>query len=129
MLPEKPLKVTVADYWGVINEAIPTILNQKNKFHKDIRFLVLYTEYFKNSIILDTYELRERIMRFRGYKEILEYAMQEVPYAVNQKIHKGYIKRFFYTQAGFYKDMLSYKSQRYLYDLSHDIIKEVKING
>ena len=32
ILPAKQLKVTLTDYWRVINEAIPTLLNQKNKF-------------------------------------------------------------------------------------------------
>ncbi|MBS3136820.1 hypothetical protein J4232_00160 [Candidatus Woesearchaeota archaeon] len=47
MLPKKQLKVTLSDYWHVINEGIPTLLNQKSKYHKDVRFLILYTEYFK----------------------------------------------------------------------------------
>src|SRR3989304_4253913 len=29
ILPKKPLKITIVDYWDVINEAIPTIINQK----------------------------------------------------------------------------------------------------
>ena len=32
-IPKRPLKVTLADYWQVLNEAVPTILNQKNKYH------------------------------------------------------------------------------------------------
>ena len=122
ILPEKPLKVTMADYWQVINEAIPTILNQKNKFHKDIRFLILYTEYFKNKKILDTVELNNKIIYFKNYKAILEYANKEVPKIIRQKFHDNYIKRFFYTSAGLYKDVLDYPGTRFLYNLSHNII-------
>src|SRR3989344_1519706 len=31
ILPEKPLKVTISDFWDVINEAVPSIFNEKNK--------------------------------------------------------------------------------------------------
>ena len=124
ILPKKPVKITVADYWGIINEAIPTILNQKNKYHKDIRYLILYTEYLINKRVLDTYELTNRIAKFKNYKEILAYAKKEIPKAIIQTVNKNYIKRYFYTQAGFYKDMLDYKSQRYLYELAHGIISE-----
>lgn len=129
ILPRKPLKITIADYWGVINEAVPAILNQKNKFHKDIRFLVLYTDYFKNKRILSTYELRKKIIEFKGYKEILDYANKEAPRVIAQAVHKSYIKRYFYSQAGFYKDMLGYKAQRLLYNLTHRVIKEAVMHG
>ncbi|MFH1324505.1 MAG: hypothetical protein ABIH64_04600 [Nanoarchaeota archaeon] len=125
ILPKRELKVTIADYWGVVNEAIPTILNEKNKYHKNIRFLVLYTEYFKNKRVLDTYELNREIRKFRNFKEILGYVMNEVPIVVNRNVGKGYIKRYFYTQAGYYKDSIDYESQRYLYELSHHIVKGV----
>ena len=49
ILPKRPLKVTLSDYWQVINEAIPTLLNQKNKYHKDVRSLILYTALCKKS--------------------------------------------------------------------------------
>ena len=29
ILPAKQLKVTFSDYWNVINEAIPTLMNEK----------------------------------------------------------------------------------------------------
>jgi hypothetical protein len=38
--------------------------------------------------------------------------------------NKAYLKRYFYTMAGFYKDMLNYESHKYLYSLTHEIIKE-----
>src|SRR3989338_8462458 len=79
ILPKKPLKATIADYWGVVNEAIPTIMNEKDKYHKNIRFLILYTEYFKNKRILDTYELTREIEKFKNFKEILEYVKREIP--------------------------------------------------
>ena len=123
ILPNPALKVTITDYWQVINESIPTILNQKNKYHKSIRFLVLYTEYFKNGEVLDTFQLDKKINQFKDYKEILEYIKKEVPRIVNKNTKKSYIKRFFYTQAGFYKDLLEYNAQNFLYNLIHLITK------
>ncbi len=121
ILPTKSLKVTTADYWQVINEAVPTILNQKDKYHKDVRFLILYTEYFKTDNILDTFELNQKIEKFVDYQEILQYVEKVVPEIIKKKIKKSYLKRFFYTQAGFYKDLLEYKAQKFLYQLTHKI--------
>lgn len=124
ILPKKDLKVTIADYWGIVNEAVPGILNEKRKFQKEIRFLLLYTEYFKNKDILSTFELTRRINSFKNYKEVMDYIKKEVPELVIKPVHKSYIKRFFYTQAGFYKDITGkYSSGRFLYDLCHNIIK------
>ncbi|HIH42549.1 TPA: hypothetical protein HA246_02805 [Candidatus Woesearchaeota archaeon] len=125
ILPTKPLKVTISDYWHVVNEAIPVILNQKNKFHKDARFLVLYTEYFKANNILDTLQLTQKINEFKNYEELLEYAKMEIPLIMNIKRKKSYIRRFFYSQAGFYKDMLDYKAQKFLYELTHLITRGI----
>lgn len=119
ILPTRPLKVTLSDYWGVVNEAIPTILNRKDKFHKDIRFLVLYTEYFKNGVILDSFQLNQFIARMRNHKEILEYVRKELPGMMKKHSKRSYLKRFFYTQAGYYKDSLEYPSQKFLYELTH----------
>lgn len=118
ILPKKPLKITISDYWSVINEAVPILLNQKNKYHKDIRFLILYTEYFKTNNILDTFQLSKKIEEFKNYNEILEYIKNQVPLIIQKKAKKSYIKRFFYTQAGFYKN-INYAAQRFLYNLSH----------
>jgi len=123
ILPNKPLKITISDYWQVINEAIPTLLNQKNKYHKNIRFLVLYTEYFKNKNILDTFQLNKKIEQFKDYREILKYIKEEVPKNIKKNIKKSYIKRFFYTQSGYYKGLLEYKAQNFLYNLTHIITK------
>ncbi len=123
ILPTKPLKVTLSDYWHVVNEAIPTILNNKDKFHKDIRFLVLYTEYFLSGKILDTFGLRKKISQFKSHEELLNHVKENVPKIMLKKAKKSYIKRFFYTQAGYYKDSLDYKAQRYLYNLTHSITK------
>lgn len=125
ILPTKPLKATVSDYWQVINEAIPTILNQRDKYHKDIRFLVLYTEYFKSGEILDTFQLNQKIEQFKNYREILEYVKEDVPQIISMKMRRSYIKRFFYTQAGFYKELLGYKAQSFLYDLTHTITRGI----
>ena len=105
-LPKKPLKVTLSDYWHIINESIPILLNQKEQFQKNIRFLILYTEYFKNGKVLDTFQLNEKINSFRDYTEILRYLKQELPGIVKNYAKPSYIKRFFYTQAGYYKMVL-----------------------
>src|SRR3990167_3707612 len=97
ILPTKPLKVTLSDYWHVINEAIPTLLNEKNKFHKNIRFLVLYTEYLKTGEVLDTFQLNEKINSFRYYIDVLEYVRQELPIVINNNAKPTYAKRFFYS--------------------------------
>jgi len=123
-LPVKPLKVTLSDYWGVINEAIPTLLNQKNRFHKNIRFLILYTEYFKTGVVLDTFQLDEKINKFKNYKQILNYIKDNVPQIFVKRMKNYYLKRFFYTQAGHYKDSLEYSSQNFLYYLTHQVTKK-----
>lgn len=126
ILPTKPLKVTISDYWHVVNEAVPTLLNQKNKYHKDIRFLVLYTEYFKTGDILDTFQLDKKINNFRDYKDVLKYIKDNVPKVIYKHTKKSYLKRFFYTQAGFYKDLRNYKAQSFLYNLTHSITRDFK---
>ncbi|MDO8642898.1 MAG: hypothetical protein Q7R76_04960 [Candidatus Woesearchaeota archaeon] len=120
ILPKKPLKVTMSDYWNVINEAVPTLLNKKEKFHKNVRFLVLYTEYFKTGAIFDTFELAQKINSFRNYKEILEYIKTEVPKVIGKGAKPSYLKRFFYTQAGYYRDLCEYDAQNFLYTLTHE---------
>ncbi len=122
-LPQKPLKVTLSDYWQVINEAVPTLLNQKNKFHKNIRFLALYTEYFKTGEILDTFQLTEQINSFRDYPDIMKFIKDEAPEILHKHAKPSYLKRFFYTQAGYYKDILYYDAQKFLYNLTHQIVK------
>ncbi len=124
-LPRRPLKVTLADYWQVVNEAVPTLLNQKDKFHKHVRFLILYTEYFKTGEILDTFQLNEKINSFQDYNEVMGYIRQELPTIISKHAKLSYIKRFFYTQAAVYKDFLYYDAQRFLYELTHTIIRGV----
>lgn len=123
IVPTKPLKVTISDYWHVVNEAVPTLLNQKNKYHKDVRFLVLYTEYFKTGEILDTFQLDKKISDFRNYQDVLEYIKENVPLVINRHRKKSYLKRFFYTQAGFYRDLRDYSAQSFLYNLTHSITR------
>ena len=118
-----PLKVTLADFWDVINEAIPTLLNQKNIFHKHVRSLILYTEYFRRRIVLDSFELDKKMDSFKTYRDVLAYVQQNVPAGIQGKIRNSYLKRFFYTQAGYYKDLLEYDAQRFLYDLAHEITR------
>ena len=125
ILPNKPLKVTISDFWDVINEAIPTLLNRKDKFHKNVRYLILYTEYFRTGEVLDTFQLNKKIQHFKNYKEILRYVEENVPEIMNQKTKKSYLKRFFYTQAGMYREIINYEAQRFLYDLTHDITRGI----
>ncbi len=123
LLPRKPLKVTLSDYWHVVNEAIPTLLNEKKTFHKNVRFLILYTEYFKTGETLDTFQLNEKINSFQDYKKVIEYVKKELPAIINEHAKPSYIKRFFYTQAAAYKDLLQYDAQRFLYELTHVITR------
>ena len=122
ILPKRALKVTISDFWQVINEAIPTLLNQKQKYHKNVRFLILYTEYFLSGTVLDTFQLNKAIEHFNNYKEILDYVKKNVPLIMNKKVKKSYLKRFFYTQAGYYRNFLDYSAQRFLYGLTHSIL-------
>ncbi len=124
-LLHKPLKVTLSDYWHVVNEAIPILLNEKDTFHKNVRFLILYTEYFKNGEILDTFQLNEKINSFQDYNEVMEYVKQEVPAIISKHAKPSYAKRFFYTQAGYYKKLLEYQAQSFLYELTHDVARGI----
>ena len=125
MLTQKPLKVTLSDYWAVINEAIPTLLNQKDLFHKNIRFLVLYTEYFKTKNVLDTFELDRKIRSFKDCKEVFEYVKLELPKIIKDYAKPSYAKRFFYTQAAYYKDLREYEAQNFLYELAHGAVRGI----
>lgn len=121
LLPTRPLRVTVADYWQVINEAIPALLNHKEGYHKHIRFLVLYTEYLRTKIILDSYGLDARIRAFRSHADILEYVQIHAPAIITAASKPSYVRRYFYTQAGAYRDMRDYPAQDFLYGLTHAI--------
>ena len=120
ILPQKPLKATLSDYWHVINEAVPTLMNQKDRFHKNVRFLVLYSEYFKSGEVLDTFQLTQKISAFKDYKEVVEYVKSEVPKAISGHVKPSYARRLFYTQAGYYKSLREYAAQSFLYDLAHE---------
>jgi hypothetical protein len=122
-LLQKSLKVTFSDFWNVINEAVPTLLNQKNKFHKNVRFLILYMEYFRTGTVLDSFQLFKKVNSFSDYHKILSYVNENMPQLIQQKIKPSYLKRFFYTQAGFYRESLNYSAQKYLYDLTHSITR------
>ena len=123
ILPTKPLKVTIAQYWEVVNEAIPTLLNEKDKYHKHIRSLILYTEYFKSGSIVDSYELDQKIHNFKNIHEIIKYINENIPIIIQAKATQSYRKRFFYTKAAIYKEHQDYDAQKLLYELSHNIAK------
>jgi hypothetical protein len=122
ILPQKPLKVTLSDYWNTINETVPTIFNEKHRFRKYIRDVILYTAYFKTGQVLSSPELNEKINSFKSFSEVLDYINREVPEIVRKSASKSYIKRFFYTESGGYSDMLKYDSHRFLYELCHSAI-------
>jgi len=121
-LISKSLKVTFSDYWKVINESIPNLLNNKKDFKKSIRSLVLYTNYFSKGIILDSFQLTKGMNSFKDYKSVLKYLDVQVPIIANKKIKKSYLKRFFYTQSGFYRNPSGFEAQRYLKHLSELIL-------
>ena len=123
LLPRRPLKVTLSDYWQVINEAVPTLLNQKDKFHKQVRFLVLYTEYLKNGEVLDTFQLNEKINSFKNYRGVITYIKPELLAIIHKQAKPSYIKRFFYTQAGYYKGLREYHAQSFLYELTREVAR------
>jgi len=123
ILPQKPLKITLADYWGIINEAVPMLLNQKNTYHKSVRYLLLYTHYFLNEQTLDTFQLNKRVLEFKSYQEVLDYIFQNIQKVFVKYGKPSYIKRFFYTQSGYYLKLSGYQAQNYLYDLTHQIIR------
>jgi len=122
-LPCKPVKVTMSDYWSVINEAIPTILNNKDNFRKEIRFLVLYTEYLKNNIILDTFGLKKKIDSFRDYQEVLDYIDAEAPPIINKNNKPSYIKRMYYSLSRFYDEVDEYYSENLLKKLALSVVR------
>ena len=124
ILPKRQLKITLADYWNIINEAVPSVLNNKKAFYKEIRFVVLYTEYLKKGQIIDSFGLMKKISKFNNYKEFLNYLSENVPEIIAKHIKRSYVKRYFYTYAGSYKDLFEYDSHRYLYDLAHKIIEK-----
>ena len=119
VLPLKPLKVTLSDFWNVVNEAIPTLLNEREKYHKNVRFLILYTEFFKTGNVMDSFELSKKIESFKIVEDILEYVKREVPACFRNNAKPSYLRRFFYTWSGVYKKLLEYDAQKFLYSLSH----------
>lgn len=125
ILPKKELRVTVADYWSIINETIPTLLNEKESFHKTIRSLVLYTEYLRENKILDSFELTNLISSFRDYGDVFDYIKREAPFAIKKRVKDRYIKKYFYSQAGFHKKNLEYAGQKDLYEITHAIVQAV----
>lgn len=123
ILPKKELKVTIADYWDVVNEAVTAIFNNKKEFKKKIRTLILYTEYLKDNKILDSKDIKEKIEQFKDYKEVLEYIKNNIILIIHKKTNKSYIKRFFYTQSGFYKEHINFKGIEWLYNISKEIAR------
>ena len=113
----------MSDYWSVINEAIPTILNNKDNFRKEIRFLVLYTEYLKNNLVLDTFGLKKKIDSFKDYQEVLDYTMKEAPDIICKRSRKSYIKRWLYTYSSYYEDLKEYYSHNILKSLALSVIR------
>ncbi len=123
ILPIKPLKVTMADYWDVINEGYPTLINEQKNFRKHIRGIVLYIHYFTSKEILGSIDLDKRISQFKEYTDVERYIGESLPRSMSKITTKSYRKRYFYTQAASYKDLFEYEAYKFLYDLSHQIAK------
>ena len=115
--------MTLSDYWSIINEAVPTLLNQKNIYHKSVRSLVLYTEYFLHNEVLDSFQLSEKIKKFKSYQAVLDYSTENSRKVFGKYGKTSYLKRFFYTQSGYYRKLSGYQAQNYLYDLTHQITR------
>lgn len=122
ILPKKELKVTLSDYWKIINQTLPELIN--NKKIKDCRDLILYTEYLKNKKILDSLELDNKLKEFKNYKEIIYYIFQNSRNIFRKKLKKSYIYRFFYTSSGFFENMRQYTAYDFLYNLCHHITND-----
>lgn len=127
-LPKKDLKVTISRYWMWINESVPNFHNQPDWIEKDSRSLIMYTEYLKNGKILSSEELTKKCKELKNLRKILDYINNEVPFVINKSIKKSYLKRFFYTIAGFCKENLEYDTEQFLLDLVHKITRG-EING
>ena len=123
ILPSRPLKVTLADYWEVIAAAVPMLLNQKNAYRKEVRFLILYTEYFRTGKVLDSFQLDQKIRSFGNYRDILSYIGENTPKIMLRNGTRSYLMRFFYTQAGTYRDLRGYAAQDFLYNLAHQVTR------
>ena len=57
------------------------------------------------------------------YQDVLEYIKMHALIAVKNKAKEGYIKRYFYTQAGFHKHNIAYAGQKVLYHISRAIAR------
>jgi len=129
ILLKKQIRTTIANYWNVVNETLPDVSNEPENIRKNVKQLILFTEYFKTGRILDTRELREHAKKFKDKKQVVEYIKINFPLSVKNKASINYLKRFFYTYAGFYKEALEYKGQREMYHLSHNVLHGVLKNG
>lgn len=119
ILIQKPLKTTFSHYWSIINEAVPEYLNYQNT--KQLRSLILHTEYYKNKQVLNPKELYDKV---NSLKDPLQYLKEDAPKVISAHCKKSYLKRFIYTQAGFYKEY-EYDAQKYLYELAHLVAHEL----
>ena len=75
--------------------------------------------------MLDTFQLTQKINSFKDYTQVLKYIKTELSKIIRKHAKPTYIKRFFYTQAAVYKDLLQYDAQRYLYELSHEVTRGI----
>lgn len=122
ILPKKEVKITLSDYWKIIYQTIPILINEKNK--KEARDLILYTEYLINKKILDSIELDEKLKEFKNYREIITYIFRNSRKIFRKELKKSYIFRMFYTSSGYFEKMRQYKAYDFLYMLCHYIIND-----
>jgi len=123
ILPRPKLRATISDFWSLVNEAVPEMMNKPGSFRKKARQLVLYLAFFRDECILDSYELSKTLESLPSSACLLDSIRHELPQIINHRSEKSYIRRFFYTQAGYYKGSSEYKSQKYLYELAHEVAR------
>ncbi len=123
ILPERELKVSVSEYWEIINETMADIKNKKMNFSKEIRALILYTFYLNTNKVMDSFDLIKASNRLNTIKKVEDYIKKNAPTGISKNVNQSYIERFFYTAASQYKDLFEYAGMKDMYNLTHLIIK------
>jgi len=125
ILPRKKLRVTITNYWDHINETVPNVMNDR-AFRKNIRSLVLYTEFLKSGKILDSKELRNASKKLKNKNEVYKFIFSKTPKVIRKHLKKSYINRFFYTLSGFYEGFSDDEAQDFLRKVALQVINGVR---
>jgi len=128
IMPERNIKVSVKEYWEIVNETLADVKNMKKGFAKEIRNLLVYTEFLNFDIILDSFDVIKKSKKLDTINKVQNYVNNNVANGIVKKVNQSYIKRFFYTQASIYKGMFEYKGMKEMYALTHAIIKNGNAN-